>query len=188
MARFKRQWRTRSRKPKVSWVSTLFNETALDRTAAAAANQILLDGADWRAGVASLSQGARVLRLIYNGVIMVALESTAAAQEMSSIIWAIVVADEGESSLGTLNSTASGSLIQAQRVLASGVEGATFLETAGFIVNQVPGFKVNVDWKARVKMRPEDQIVFVAQFQSDASSALSAAAISGFSRVLIEEP
>jgi len=151
--------------------------------------QVLLDRADWRGDTASLSQQAHVLRVIYSGVFMYVPDTTALEFDMFSVLWAILVQDEDDSATG-INSTAAGSLLQEARVIATGVVGLTNVEvaTADQRMTNYPSHPIHVDTRARIKMRPGDQLRMCIQFQGDASSSLNVASCSAVSRVLIREP
>lgn len=192
-----RRFRTRRRfggKPvqrqQLSWVTTLFNETAVPVNAATTASQVLLDDNDWRGNVASLRQVAVVKRIMYRGVFMWVPNSTAQAGDMCSVVWAVWIADEVEDPIAaaTFNSTAENSVFQEKRVVHSDVIGFTALETAGFIVNSVDGIRCDVDWKGGLKVQPGERIAITFCFQGTAVEAVSVAAVSAISRVLIVTP
>lgn len=186
-----RFFRRKMQPMRVSWVSTLFNETALVGAGGSASLQVLLDEDDWRGSVASLRQVAHVKRIVYNGVMQLIPLFTTFAAEGWSLIWVImVVTDNDLAAAVDINSTAAGAFLQTTRVLASGIEGGTILEVpqADVGTSFVPGHKISVDIAPRIKLQPEDNLVFAAQYQSAVTSTVTSSAISAFSRVLIEQP
>lgn len=180
--------RARAPRQKVTWVSTLFNETALVIDASSSSQQVILDPVDWGGTVASVSKQGHVLRVVYNAVVMFVPLTTTDATEMVSLVWVIMAFDQDDLATN-INITSAGSPIQEHRVIASGVEGMTVIETTGGpLVNFVPGVRIAVDTPSRIKMRAGDQLVAAYQFQSTAAATVSVAAVSAFSRVLIKEP
>lgn len=180
------------RRPKtpVSWVTTLFNETAVNVTAAASVSQVLLDDDDWRGDIASLRQVAHIRRIVYSGVVMWIPQSTTDAGNMVSLVWACAVVDASEGiTAATLNSTAAGSLWQEKRVLQGGIVGWGAIETTGgFLSNQVDGFPVEFDLRTNVLVNPGSNLEVAFCYQSDASSSVAVTSVSALSRVLIVTP
>lgn len=174
-------------KQSLSWVSTLFVETALTVNASATSTQILLDSPDWRGDIASLRQVAHIRRIIYDGVMMWVPQSTAQQGDMVSLVWAMWVQDSSEDPPAVL-STGTGSAFQEKRILATGIIGFTALETAGFIVNAIPGERIHVDQRANVVVPPGSRLGMTFNFQSDATGAVTLAAVSAVSRILIVTP
>lgn len=175
---------------RTSWVTTLFNETAVAVDASAMSSQVLLDEADWRGAVNSLTQLARIKRIVYNGVcIPVSGGETAFATDAVSWIWAVYVIDS-DNPTTQINTTAAGGTLQGERILQTGIDGMLRIADteANTISESVRGFPINLDLRVALPLRPDHELRISLQLQSDASSVLSAFAWSGFSRVLIEQP
>lgn len=184
--RFRRRV-SRGTRPPVSWVSTFFNETAVAVNAASDTSQVLLDAVDWNASIASTRKLAHVKRIIYNGVFGVITNTTAFATDFWSAVWAIMVVDADETD--TLGTTAAGSLLQSNRCCASGIVGGVAAELAGgTTIDFGMAMQINVDTRLNVRLQPDERLLMIARFQTDASATLADARLSAFSRILISEP
>lgn len=175
-----------------AWVNTLFNETALAADATTFGSQSILDEADWLGDVtASLVRSAYVRRIIVNSVVNLTPQSTTFTQDTTTGIWALLLGNEDQFAATTsINSTNVDSLLNTTRILQSGLFGGRMLEIPSAVqaVSQYqPYGMINIDYKVRLKMRPESQIILAVQLQSDASSVVSVASFSTFSRVLLEQ-
>lgn len=184
--RFVRRFAGRNKQP-LSWVTTLFNETALVVSAADDTTQILLDSTDWNANIASTRKLAHVHRIVYNGVLGIIPLTTTFASDFVSIIWACLIADADDTD--EMGSTAAGGVLASNRIVASGIVGAVMYEIAGgTTVDFQPMMKIEVDTKVRAKLQPDEQLQMRYRFQTDATGVISLGAVSAFSRVLISEP
>lgn len=187
---FRRRGMRRPKTP-VSWVSTLFNETALTVDASATALQVLLDDDDWQGDLASLRKIGRVRRIIYDGHVMWVPLATADAADMVSLLWCLWVGDQSDDPVAaaTLNSTASGSVLQERRVLQTGIVAWTAIETTGgFLINEIPSHEIHIDMRTNVNVPPGSRLGMGFVFQSSAAASINVAACSAVSRILIVTP
>jgi len=171
----------------LSWVNGVFN-TSLDTTGATFGTpQVLVDGPDWQANLGGLSKPGFVRRVIVNFTIVVNFRFEGALERRTGFFWAVYVEDDDEQD-STLLSTAPGTIIQENRLLATGVRGwhGTSLDTNSPFETFSPMEKV--DWKGRLRLQSNERVVLAIQSVNDIDAAATAVEAITFSRVLIESP
>lgn len=183
-----RRFSTRGPKMRLTWVTTVFNETAL--TLDATANEfILLDDTDWVGNVNSVQKAAHVKRVIVSGEVGWVPNQTTDEADIVALFGTLINFGTDEPDSSILVSTAGG-LIQSSRVLHLEAWCKGVAETTGgFLVNNF-GALATIRWDVRLNsvVRPENATTMTLQFGSTVSGAVAAASFSGYSRVLIEQP
>lgn len=178
----------RSRAP-VAWVTNVFNETAMDLAGTLTELNVLDVDVDL-VTAAPLNYSHLIRRVIVNGGLAIVPSSTTGASDMVSFYYALYVIDSDDSDATILVGTL-GSLLGARRVLHAGCLSFTVREeTAGATgvsaLYWLP--KIEIDVKVNAKIRPDEFLVLGCQFGSAASGAISLAAMSAYSRVLVNAP
>lgn len=173
-------------KRKQGWVTSLFNESAVPLAATTLTELVLLGSAEANpmSGLSGVRTAVTIARRTIVNFIFNFLPSQVAATDIWAIYWAIYTIDteDADADIGT---TAGGGIWQTERVIQSGILGATFVGAT----NQQAlyhGVPVSVDYRSIVKMRDDQLLVFGFQPTSASGTAVSLANVSGVSRVLVD--
>lgn len=185
-------------KKRFSWVTSLFNESAVDVTAASSMSHQILDAADYDIYQHSLLSGTagavkkhgHVHRVVYRARVMLTPVASLAGHETWSMIWACYQIDEDDTATEPFNSTGQSSVFRSERVLQTGVVGGVIRGSAAASTqgDSFPGIPVEFDLNQKFTQRPEQILLVTYQFQSSVSILVASANISAVSRVLIESP
>lgn len=174
---------------KTGWVTSIFNETAIDSTATVVTELVLLGQSEWDplSGAQNFPQTVR--RMIGNLVVTVTPSVSSSAFDQLAATWAIYQLDADDTD-STLNSVASGTIMSAERILQTGAIGFTVKgnATSPSIVDIWQGLPINFDLRSVVRVRNDELLLFGIQLVSGAGTALSTLAISGITRVLVDRP
>lgn len=175
-------------KRRLNWVTTSFNESALD-LAGGSLFLVMLDAADFAGNVSSRNQPARIKRVIFNGQVAAVPALTTDASDLVALFLAAFTIDADDTDTNIIL-TSVGSIMQAQRVIYTDVHSWGSMEsTGGFVQNCYgPLPHISLDVRLNIVVKPEELLVFALRYGSDVSSTLTASAVSGYSRVLIEQP
>lgn len=185
----RRRFVRRLPKRRVSWVTTLFNETAFATDASTPGVQVLLNNTDFNAAIASTRKMGRVLRVIFKGTVNAIGAITADATDSINGIWACGVSDNEDTDLNNINTTAAGSWLSSNRIIQVGHFGGVGYESNTVLTTGVaPGWPVDIDVRTRINLGPDENLVVAAQWQGSVTATITASNFSGISRVLIEEP
>lgn len=174
-------------KRRLSWVTTIFNESAQDRGGNITERNLLISS-DWQGNEAALQKTAHVKRILVNGGLACNPEITATAQDLIALFGAIYVIDVDDTD-ATILSVASGTILQGCRVLKTDAWAWGSTEAAGVVENTYGHFiRFQYDIRLNVTLQADQAIVFALQFGSDVTSTIIAAAACFYSRILIEQP
>jgi len=184
----------RFRRPRtpVSWVTTVFNSSILS-AGGTLTELVLLNGADWQGTTDSLTKVAHVKRVIANLAIHSQItDVTDYGYAQAAWLWACYVIDDNDAD-ASITTTAAGSILQSNRVVATGVCG---LDTFGYTTlssgepysHYVITPQVNIDVRVGIKLRPEELLVCGVMLATGTGSTIVNGFASGYTRVLIREP
>lgn len=182
----------RPRKPraKVAWVRTFFSSTALDLSAAATEELVCLDvSAVLTQGTGKLNQSFMLRRAIFDGMVSFTPTATVLAVSSFAVAWAMYIADFEDTDTSII-STAIGSLLSSNRVLACGaIAGCAIEGTAAQVdSNLLLGHHLHIDARVNAKLRPDDLVLLTFQFPGVATASLATSLVSGYASMLVNQP
>lgn len=182
-ARFGRPFARR----RTQWITSLFNETAINMAAGGPVDQVLVTGLELATTDSGASVG-RVRRVIYNGVVCPApnvLDTL--GSDTFAISWALYQIDTEDTDI-TIQATGDSDIWNTERVLASGVVGGVVVannNSAGITSQIARGMDVNVDYRQPFTMR-QDKLLLMTFQPFSSSTVLDICSVSAIARVLVD--
>jgi len=190
MARFfRRRDRTRfartgvrSRKPPGNWVPVVAVNEVLSLTGTAVDAFVLLEDEQVDAQSSTLlNRQLTASRVIVQARVRLIPDTASGVPAMSPFVfwYALAVIDNDEQS-GLWNTAARGSLLQANRVLHTGIKSGMWARTGTASwgsLTLIPDVDINIDWKGGVTITPEQYLAFAIHTGGNISTAYSGAAL-----------
>lgn len=150
---------------------------------------MVLDSTDWQGDTSGLQKPAHIKRILFNGQVGIVPNITTDALDIVALFAAVVKMDADDTDTSIVLSSA-GSIIQGSRVLWTECWSWGSMEITGGPLQHeyTSGPKLNIDLKPNLTVLPDERVLLILRFGSTVVETISAAAVSGYARCLIEQP
>lgn len=150
--------------------------------------QILLTPTTWGGDTTAFNKQIVVRRIVADFCVTADVNFASDEQDASAIFSALWVEDEDDVDTQLINSAASGTLLQEQRFLWTGLQGIVIINNAGGDVGTLINYPptTHIDWKGKLKLRQNQNIILGHQLQSTLDPTTSSVTARTFSQILVE--